>query len=143
MAPDHSIYSSSSPTSHTPVHHPNLAAMQAYWHGTLGYLGWTETLEEVVIIKEETMYDAGAVNNAYLKANDRVATPDEISAYTTIPVNSGSDLLNGKVFVDLVNFKNDVVAKQKQLDEKDARIAELEKQVGEGFTPVGPLFVKK
>jgi hypothetical protein len=57
-APDNSIYSSSSSTSSTFVHHPNLAAMQQYWaNGTiLTYLGWTNDVEDTTVIKEgETM----------------------------------------------------------------------------------------
>lgn len=51
-APDHSIYSSSSPTSHTPVHHSSLAAMQQYWNKglLLNYLGWTEDIEYIKVI---------------------------------------------------------------------------------------------
>lgn len=56
-APDHSIYSSSSSTSTTPVHHPNLEEMISYWGGPvndrkLKYVAWTEDLEGVTIIKE-------------------------------------------------------------------------------------------
>lgn len=51
------IYSSSSSTSHTPIHHPSMAAMQDYWaHGTmLTYLGWTENIEDTLVVKENNM----------------------------------------------------------------------------------------
>jgi hypothetical protein len=62
---DGSIYSSSSPTSHTPIHHANLAAMQQYWaNGSmLTYLGWKESIEDTLVVKESNM-----------------ATPEQITA---------------------------------------------------------------
>lgn len=49
-APDGSIYSASSPTSHVAVHHASLAALEAYYSGRLIYLGWTEDVEDTLVI---------------------------------------------------------------------------------------------
>ncbi len=43
-APDGSIYSTSSPYSLNPIHHKNLVALNSYYGGKLGYLGWSEDI---------------------------------------------------------------------------------------------------
>lgn len=81
-APDHSIYSSSSPTSTTPVHHANLAAMQFYWNNgkMLTYLGWTEDIENVKVIGE-TMLNTDQIKLYITAALHRDATPEDIAAW--------------------------------------------------------------
>lgn len=68
--------------------------------------------------EENDMPDEGAVHNAYLKANGRKATPEEVAIYTKIPINNSDSLLNGKVFVDLVNFKKAAEATYKPVTEQ-------------------------
>lgn len=79
-APDHSIYSSSSPTSNTPVHHSSLAAMQQYWvKGTLlKYLGWTEDVEGTLVIKGEDMYQGKSAQDWAAIANDALAYKEQV-----------------------------------------------------------------
>lgn len=48
--PDGSIWSASSATAKTPVHHPDLKHLEGYYGGRLKYLGWTEDLENVRIV---------------------------------------------------------------------------------------------
>lgn len=48
--PDGSVWSSSSPTSTTPVHHPSLSDLLSYYGGRLSYLGWTEDIEGVRVV---------------------------------------------------------------------------------------------
>lgn len=51
LQPDGSVWSSSSPTSTIPVHHPSLASIINYYGGhRLNYLGWTEDIEGVQIM---------------------------------------------------------------------------------------------
>ena len=49
--PDGSVWSSSSPTSTTPVHHPSLSDLLSYYGGRLSYLGWTEDVEGVRVVE--------------------------------------------------------------------------------------------
>lgn len=49
--PDGSIWSSSHPTSTEPVHHKSLQDIVSYYSGRLTYLGWTEDIEDVRIMK--------------------------------------------------------------------------------------------
>lgn len=55
--------------------------------------------------KEDVMPEEGEIHNAFLKANGRKATPQELAIYKSKPYTAPDGLLNGKVFVDLVNFK--------------------------------------
>lgn len=48
--PDGSVWSSSSPTSTAPVHHPSLSDLLSYYGGRLSYLGWTEDVEGVRVV---------------------------------------------------------------------------------------------
>lgn len=48
-APDGSVYSASSPTSHTPFHHASIAALESYYGGRLGWRGWSEDVNGVTI----------------------------------------------------------------------------------------------
>ena len=51
-APDGSIWSSSHPTSNKPVRHASLDALYKYYGpGRLSYLGWTEDLTDILVIK--------------------------------------------------------------------------------------------
>lgn len=50
-APDGSVYSASSPTGSSAVHHPSLAALEEYYSGRLTYLGWTEDVEDNLVIE--------------------------------------------------------------------------------------------
>lgn len=54
-APDNSIYSSSSVTSNTPVYHTSIETLNQYYGGKLGLLGWSEDLNGIKIVKEESM----------------------------------------------------------------------------------------
>lgn len=49
--PDGSIWSSSSPTATSPVHHASLEAIQSYYGGRLTYLGWTEDIEDIPVVE--------------------------------------------------------------------------------------------
>ena len=49
--PDGSVWSSSSPTSNAPIHHASLRDLMAYYGGRLTYLGWTEDIENVMIMQ--------------------------------------------------------------------------------------------
>lgn len=72
------------------------------------YLGWSEDIATVRVVtkEEEIVYpNEGDVQNAYLKANDRNATPEEVAVYTGKPWSAPDGLLYGKIFVDLLNFK--------------------------------------
>jgi hypothetical protein len=48
--PDGSIWSASSPTATTPVHHASLTELERYYGNRLNYLGWTEDLEDTLIM---------------------------------------------------------------------------------------------
>jgi hypothetical protein len=48
--PDGSIWSASHPTRTTPVHHSSLADIERYYNGRLTYLGWTEDVEDTLVI---------------------------------------------------------------------------------------------
>lgn len=89
-APDHSIYSSSSPTANTPVHHPSLAAMQSYWgKGTmLNYLGWTEDVEDTRVIGGDDQMIIQDADNWFARCNKtmlmirgRACSRDEFEKY--------------------------------------------------------------
>lgn len=56
--PDGSVWSSSSPTGTTPVHHPSLSDLLTYYGGRLTYLGWTEDIEGVFVVD----VSSGAIN---------------------------------------------------------------------------------
>lgn len=55
LAPDGSVWSSSHPTATTPVHHSSISALESYYGGRLGFLGWGETLNNKPVIKGESM----------------------------------------------------------------------------------------
>ena len=66
--PDGSIWSASSPTDTTPVHHASLADIESYYNGTLTYLGWTEDVEDTLV-----MDDTGsALQDSNMAATDAV-----------------------------------------------------------------------
>lgn len=48
--PDGTIWSSSSPEGLTPVHHPSLENIISYYGNRLTYLGWTEDVEDVMVV---------------------------------------------------------------------------------------------
>ena len=54
-APDLSVYSTSSSTSLTPVHHASIAALNQYYGGKLTLLGWSEIVSNIRIVKEASM----------------------------------------------------------------------------------------
>ena len=54
-APDNSVYSTSDPVANTPVHHASIEAMNVYYGGKLGLLGWSEDLNGIKIVKEDNM----------------------------------------------------------------------------------------
>ncbi|MDR6794747.1 hypothetical protein J2X12_004238 [Pseudarthrobacter oxydans] len=56
LAPDGAVWSSSHPTKKTPVRHNSLKEIVAYY-GSLGlsYLGWTEDVGGIAVVKEEDM----------------------------------------------------------------------------------------
>ncbi|MEA9986265.1 hypothetical protein [Subtercola sp. RTI3] len=63
--PDGTIYSSSSPTSTSPTHHASLSALIQYYGGlNLTYLGWTEDVEDTLVIQKE---DTNAMNEEAAK----------------------------------------------------------------------------
>ncbi len=64
------------------------------------------------------MPNEGDVQNAYLKANDRNATPDEVATYTSKPWGAPDGLLYGKIFVDEVGFKEAASATYKPVTEQ-------------------------
>lgn len=54
LAPDGTVWSSSHPTSKWPVHHKSLDDLDAYYgRGRLGFLGWTEDLTDILVIRKE------------------------------------------------------------------------------------------
>ena len=52
--PDGSVWSSSSPTANKPVHHSSLDDLLSYYGGKLTYLGWTEDIEDVLVVDGAT-----------------------------------------------------------------------------------------
>lgn len=56
--------------------------------------------------EEKPMPNEGDVHNAYLQANGRKATPEEVKVYTSKPWNAKDGLYYGKVRVDFDNAKN-------------------------------------
>lgn len=71
------------------------------------YLGWSEDLATVqLIVKESDMPNEGDVHNAYLTANGRKATAEEVKIYTNKSWGAEDGLYYGKVLVDLQNAKN-------------------------------------
>lgn len=48
--PDGSIWSASDPEATSPIHHGSLAELESYYGGRLTYLGWTEDIEDVVVV---------------------------------------------------------------------------------------------
>lgn len=61
LAPNNSVYSCSSATLHTPIHYASIDAMitdYAKVDEALGYLGWSEDIDDVKVIGE-TMIDRG------------------------------------------------------------------------------------
>lgn len=58
-APDGSVYSTSSSTSLTPVHHASIDALNQYYGGRLTYLGWSEIVSNIRIVKENEMISFG------------------------------------------------------------------------------------
>lgn len=59
-----------------------------------------------VLKKEEPMPNEGDVHNAYLTANDRKATAEEVKVYTSKPWSAVDGLYYGKILVDMKQFKN-------------------------------------
>lgn len=55
--------------------------------------------------EEKPMPNEGDVHNAYLQANGRKATPEEVKVYTNKPWNVKDGLYYGKVLIDLENAK--------------------------------------
>ena len=53
LCPDGSVYSSSSPYSNTPVHHPSLDALISYYSkaNPLTYLGWSEDINKLRVVQ--------------------------------------------------------------------------------------------
>ena len=49
--PDGSIWSSSHPSSTTPVRHDSLDDIMSYYSGRLTYLGWTQDIEGVQVVR--------------------------------------------------------------------------------------------
>jgi hypothetical protein len=48
--PDGTVWSASSPTDTTPVHHASMDDLESYYSGKLTYLGWSEDVEDTPII---------------------------------------------------------------------------------------------
>lgn len=55
--PDGSVWSASSPTSHSPVHHPSLSSLLSYYKNRLTYLGWTEDIEDVRVLNVTKVFE--------------------------------------------------------------------------------------
>mgnify|MGYP000521842670 CR=1 FL=1 len=51
--PDGSIWSASDPNSAMPVHHDSLADIERYYGGKLTYIGWTEDIEDVEVVRSK------------------------------------------------------------------------------------------
>lgn len=49
---DGSVWSCSHPTENEPMHFPSIDALNRYYSGQLVYLGWTEDVEDVLVMKE-------------------------------------------------------------------------------------------
>lgn len=72
--PDGSIWSASSATDTTPVHHSSLADIEGYFGGRLTYLGWTEDVEDTLV-----MGNAGAAS----QSDNMAATEAAVSSSWT------------------------------------------------------------
>lgn len=88
----------------------SIAQLEKYYGVT--YVGWSEDIGGVRVVQPitegEDMPNEGDVHNAYLKANGRQATDEEVKTYTSKPWSAPDGLLYGKIFVDLESFKNTV-----------------------------------
>jgi LysM repeat protein len=54
LAPDRSVYSTSSPYTRYPIHHSSIATLNSYYGGKLTYLGWSEDIGGVRVVKPVT-----------------------------------------------------------------------------------------
>lgn len=80
--PDGSIWSSSSSFATQPVHHPSLTAMYNYWDNRLAYLGWTEDIENVKVIKEVNVIgNENHVKILFRQFVNREPTEKELKGY--------------------------------------------------------------
>lgn len=82
------------------------------------YLHLLETDKNIRVGQELTgggsqeMPNEGDVHNAYLKANGRKATPEEVKVYTTKPWNVPDGLFYGKILRDLENAQKSAAQPQ-------------------------------
>jgi hypothetical protein len=74
------------------------------------YLGWGESINDVRVIENKgdvnDMPNEGDVHNAYLQANGRKATAEEVRIYTSKTWGAVDGLYYGKVRNDYENTKN-------------------------------------
>lgn len=85
--PDGSIWSASSPTATTPVHHDSIDDLQNYYDGRLQYLGWTEDIEDVLVV--EQVAGLTASKREWYYDSFSITTPGDTS------VNDMADIISG------------------------------------------------
>lgn len=87
--PDGSIWSASSPTAATPVHHDSIEDLQNYYNGRLQYLGWTEDIEDVLVVEQAAGLTASKREWSYETFS--ITTPGDTS------VDDMDDIISGPV----------------------------------------------
>lgn len=80
--------------------------------------------------KGENMYpNEGDIHNAYLDANGRRATPQEVATYTSKPWSASDGLLQGKIRVDFKNSKDAQAEQNKTILAERERNKQLQAQL--------------
>ena len=60
--PDGSVWSASDPDATVPVHHASLRELVDYYSGRLTYLGWTEDVEDTLVLESATRQGVTSVS---------------------------------------------------------------------------------
>ena len=81
IAPDGSVYSTSSATSLTPVHHASIDALIKYYGGKLTLLGWSEWVSNIRIVEREDMVTNESCYNAFNGILMRPPTQGDLDIY--------------------------------------------------------------
>ena len=128
LAPDGSVYSSSSPISNLPVHHSSLDALIAYYAraNPLTYLGWTEDIQGIKVM-EETMDKSNLILESALNA----ARADlESAKHSNFVLESALNAV-----------RNDIADRDKQIADLKSKLSASVKEMG--YTQVTePLYRK-
>lgn len=136
LAPDGSVYSSSSATATRPVHHASINALLSYYAAVnpLTYLGWTEDVEGTIVVKKgELVMNEEAAKGLYRMGLFREPENDQVwRPWVGKPADEG---MRGFMASDEWKRKRDYVNKYpdllKENEANRAKVADLQKQVAD------------